>query len=142
MGLLNQGDNMKTAIVTLTALTIQFTAMASDPAMEADRAAVNSACSAEASTANCGDQKVGSGLLKCIQAHKKSNKDFKISDSCKASMKSLKKARHERHEERMEEKKERMEHRAEMQDKRQELRNEIEKKREEIKKLKEEKTNN
>lgn len=139
LGLLNQGEKMKTAIVTLTALTIQFTAMASDPAMEADRAAVNSACSAEASTANCGDQKVGSGLLKCIQAHKKSNKDFKISDSCKASMKSLKKARHE---ERMEEKKERMEHRAEMQDKRQELRNEIEKKREEIKKLKEEKTNN
>lgn len=133
---------MRIAIITLAALTIQLTAIASEPAMDADRAAVNSACSAEATAANCGDQKVGSGLLKCIQAHKKSNRDFKISDSCKASMKSLKKARHERHEERMEEKKERMEHRAEMQDKRQELRNEMEKKREEMKKSKEEKTNN
>lgn len=63
---------------------------AQDPQMATDREAVNNACSAEAATAGCGSEKVGTGLLRCIFAYKKSHKkDFKISDSCKASMKKL-----------------------------------------------------
>ena len=52
--------------------------------------AVNSACTAEANTANCVNEKVGTGLIKCIHAYKKHHKDFKLSDGCKSAMKSLK----------------------------------------------------
>lgn len=53
------------------------------------KAAINSACAADAATAGCGDKEAGGGLLKCLHAYKKANKDFKISDACKASTKSL-----------------------------------------------------
>lgn len=55
-----------------------------------EKLAVNSACQDEAKSANCGDKVVGRGLLKCIHSHKKASSDFKISDGCKAAMKSLK----------------------------------------------------
>jgi hypothetical protein len=55
----------------------------------ADAQAVDTACTQEATTASCGNEKVGTGLLKCIHAYKKANKDFKISDGCKAAMKTL-----------------------------------------------------
>ncbi len=51
--------------------------------------AVNAACAQDATTASCGDQKVGTGLLKCIHAYKKANKDFKVSESCKTTIKKL-----------------------------------------------------
>ena len=54
--------------------------------------AVNAACTSEANTANCVNEKVGTGLLKCIHAYKKHHKDFKVSDGCKSAMKSLKMA--------------------------------------------------
>ena len=65
------------------------TALAADPVISADKDAVNSACAAESATAKCGEEKVGTGLLKCLHAYKKANKDFKLSDACKASMKKL-----------------------------------------------------
>jgi hypothetical protein len=61
-------------------------AYAADPAMKADNDAINTACAAEAQTASCGADKVGTGLLKCLHAYKKANKDFKFSDGCKAAM--------------------------------------------------------
>ncbi|MGZ3703582.1 MAG: hypothetical protein ACXWSD_17625, partial [Bdellovibrionota bacterium] len=46
-----------------------------------------SACTAEAQTAGCGSEQVGTGLLKCIHAYKKAHKkDFKLSDGCKAAL--------------------------------------------------------
>lgn len=54
-----------------------------------ERDAVNTACSEEAKAAGCADKSVGRGLLKCIRQHKMASKDFKISEGCKNSMKSL-----------------------------------------------------
>jgi hypothetical protein len=64
--------NKITKISTLFAATFALDQLsfANDPALQADRDAVNSSCSAEAATAGCGDKKVGSGLLKCIHAYK------------------------------------------------------------------------
>lgn len=53
------------------------------------KAAINTACTADAEKAGCADKEVGSGLLKCLHAYKKANKDFQISESCKSSTKSL-----------------------------------------------------
>ena len=51
--------------------------------------AINTVCTEEAATAKCGNDKVGSGLLKCLRDYKKANKDFVITDSCEASLKQL-----------------------------------------------------
>lgn len=49
----------------------------------------NTTCTQESETAKCGNDKVGTGLLACLNEYKKSHKDFKISDSCEASLKQL-----------------------------------------------------
>jgi hypothetical protein len=55
-----------------------------------DAQAIDSACTQEASTAGCGSEKVGTGLLRCIHAYRKEHKkDFKISDGCKSAMKKM-----------------------------------------------------
>ncbi|MEO5666668.1 MAG: hypothetical protein ABIR96_01280 [Bdellovibrionota bacterium] len=69
-----------------SAIVFAFAAHADN---SSDKAAVDSSCNEEAKTANCGDQKVGSGLLKCIHAYKKEHKDFKVSDGCKSAVKKL-----------------------------------------------------
>jgi hypothetical protein len=58
--------------------------------LQDERNAVQDACVEEAKAANCGDKIVGKGLLKCIHEHKKASKEFKISDSCKTAMRTLK----------------------------------------------------
>lgn len=55
----------------------------------ADAQGVNAACQAEASTAGCGNEVVGKGLLKCMTAYKQAHKEFKYSDGCKGAMKQL-----------------------------------------------------
>lgn len=50
---------------------------------------VNSACSADAEKAGCAGKEIGAGLMKCLHAYKKSNKEFQISESCKSATKSL-----------------------------------------------------
>ncbi len=82
-------------MAALVSLSFTTSAFAENEQLKADREAVNSACSSEAATAGCGSEKVGTGLLKCIHAYKKSHKkDFTISDSCKSSMKKLREDRH------------------------------------------------
>ena len=55
-----------------------------------DAVAVDQACAAEAQTAGCGGEQVGTGMLKCIHAYKQAHKkDFKLSDGCKAAMKKM-----------------------------------------------------
>jgi hypothetical protein len=54
-----------------------------------DAQAVDQACTAEAQTASCGSEKVGTGLLKCLHAYRKEHKDFKPSEGCKTAMKKL-----------------------------------------------------
>jgi hypothetical protein len=72
----------------------QFVHAEEHASKNANALAIDAACTAEASTAGCGDKKVGTGLLKCIHAYKREHrKEFKISDGCKDAMK---KARSER----------------------------------------------
>lgn len=58
--------------------------------LKTDREAINNSCMAEATTAGCGSEKVGTGLIKCIHAYKQAHKkDFKLSDGCKSAMQKL-----------------------------------------------------
>jgi hypothetical protein len=82
---------MKTFTLSLF-LALALPAFADDNAPQgheakgADAQAIDAACTAEAQTAGCGEEKVGSGLLKCIHAYKKAHKDFKLSDGCHAAI--------------------------------------------------------
>ena len=79
---------MKTIFTALVLLSLS-SVMAAE-SKKPDAVAVDSACTQEAQTANCGSEKVGTGLLKCIHAYKKEHKkDFKISDGCKVALKTL-----------------------------------------------------
>lgn len=83
---------MKTMILALV-LASSVSAFANDTAkketLKTDRDAVNSSCTAEASTAGCGNEQVGTGLLKCIHTYKQTHKDFKVSEGCKTAMQKL-----------------------------------------------------
>ena len=80
--------------MTLTAALFGFSsAFAADPTMKADAQSIDTACAADAATANCGADKVGTGLLKCLHAYKKANKSFKFSSGCKDAMKQMHKDR-------------------------------------------------
>ena len=61
-----------------------------------DAQAVDSGCAADAATAGCGSEKVGTGLLKCLHKYKKANAGFKFSDSCKTAMKTMRTDRHKK----------------------------------------------
>jgi len=79
--------DMKHLSVAMIIALSSTAALAGNPTLEADREAINSACAQEAATANCGNEKVGTGLLKCLHAYKKAHrKDFKFSDGCKQAM--------------------------------------------------------
>jgi hypothetical protein len=45
---------------------------------------IKTACAADITTTGCTSE-FGHGLMKCIHAYKEANKDFKISDTCKAA---------------------------------------------------------
>ncbi len=57
------------------------------PSSSANAQNVDSACTQEAATANCGNEKVGTGLMNCLHKYKKANPSFKISEQCHAAMK-------------------------------------------------------
>lgn len=80
---------MKTTLIVTGLMLALCTSAFAKENTSADAAAVNGACAQDAATAGCGSEKVGTGLLKCLHAYKKSNKDFKFSDSCKAAMKTM-----------------------------------------------------
>jgi hypothetical protein len=83
-------NTFKSILVMLALVASTHSVFAADAAIKADRSAVDAACTAEAQTAGCGADQVGTGLLKCIHAYKKANKKaFKISDGCKTAMKTL-----------------------------------------------------
>lgn len=61
------------------------------------REQIKAACSADIATTGCSSE-FGQGLMKCIHAYKEANKDFKVSDSCKAAAKDGHHMHHERKE--------------------------------------------
>ena len=87
---------MKKALAIVVLATSAF-AFANDPGKKAEmkakvaehKAAVEQACASDAEKAGCSGKEIGSGLMKCIHAYKKANKGFELSESCKASAKSL-----------------------------------------------------
>jgi hypothetical protein len=64
-------------------------AQASNPVLSGPEAAVNTACTTEATTASCGSETAGHGLVKCIHAYKKANPSFQISATCHAAIKTF-----------------------------------------------------
>jgi hypothetical protein len=81
---------MKIILALAFLIVNSHSAFSADATMTADRNSVNSACTAEAQTAGCGNEVVGKGLLKCISAYKKANKKtFQISAGCKTAMEQL-----------------------------------------------------
>jgi hypothetical protein len=79
---------MKTVFAVLALVCFSSAAFAEGKvATGADAQAIDSACSADAATAGCGSEQVGTGLLKCLHAYKKAHKDFKFSDSCREATK-------------------------------------------------------
>ncbi len=75
-------------IVSVLALSLGLATANAD--MKSDREAVNAACTQDATTAGCGSETVGKGLLKCLHGYKKSHKEFKFSEACQSAMKTLK----------------------------------------------------
>lgn len=79
-------------MISLRILTIAsavlFT-MSAQADMKSDQQNVNTACAQEATTANCGTDKAGKGLLKCLFTYKKGNDSFQFSDACKAAIDTL-----------------------------------------------------
>jgi hypothetical protein len=59
---------------------------AHSPQIDADNQAIFKDCFSDSKTAGCGNEKVGHGLLSCLQAYKAANPSFIFSDSCKKSM--------------------------------------------------------
>jgi cytochrome c2 len=84
---------MRSAFLALV-FTLPLAAFAEGKAATGtDAVAIDQACTAEAQTAGCGAEQVGTGLLKCLGAYKKAHHDFKFSDGCKAA---IQKARQDR----------------------------------------------
>lgn len=78
---------MKLVLLALILSTFSL-AQAAESQM-ASAQAINTVCTEEAETAKCGNDKVGTGLITCLRNYKKANKNFKITDSCEASLKQL-----------------------------------------------------
>jgi hypothetical protein len=82
---------MKTTqyLILAAMMAISTGALAANAQMQTDKQSVDQACTAEAAAANCGQDQVGTGLLKCIRAYKKANPGFKLSPNCAAAIKQL-----------------------------------------------------
>lgn len=80
---------MKAILLTIAMAASFSFAQAQDATMKADAQNIDTACSADAATAGCGNEKVGTGMMKCMHAYKKAHSDFKFSDGCKAAMKQM-----------------------------------------------------
>jgi len=76
---------MKTKIAfwLFFALVMNFACLAGlNASTSANAVAINKECSTESAVANCGEKKVGSGLVPCMHEYSKDHKDFKISTGC------------------------------------------------------------
>lgn len=78
---------MTAALIGLSATV--YAAGAGTESKSADAQAIDSACAADAATAGCGSEKVGTGMLRCIRAYRKSHKDWKPSATCHAAMEKM-----------------------------------------------------
>ncbi|HVT34518.1 MAG TPA: hypothetical protein VHE37_02965 [Nevskiaceae bacterium] len=84
---------MKKTKMLLLALTLCGTGVAYaavDATMQADKQGIDAACTADAATAGCGSDQVGTGLKKCLAAwHKADPKNHHLSAGCETAMKAM-----------------------------------------------------
>ncbi len=79
----NSMKNLTAAILSASLLTVSM-AFAVD--LKTDKQNVDTQCTADAATAGCGTEQVGTGLMKCLHAYKKAHAGYKFTDGCKAAM--------------------------------------------------------
>ena len=79
---------MKTIVLAVSLLSVS-SVFAADATMKADAQSIDTACAADSATASCTNEKVGTGLLKCLHAYKKANHSYKFTPSCKAAMEQM-----------------------------------------------------
>ena len=70
-------------------LVLSSTTAFADAQMKSDAQSVDQACATDAATAGCGSDQVGHGLLKCLDAYKKSHPETKESESCVTARKQM-----------------------------------------------------
>lgn len=63
--------------------------------IQAQKDAVEAACSEDAAKTGCAGQEVGEGLLSCMKTYKMAHKDFTFSESCKNARQELREERKE-----------------------------------------------
>jgi hypothetical protein len=78
---------MKSLVIIASILMSLGAAHAAD--MKADKQNVDTQCTADAATAGCGTEQVGTGLMKCLHAYKKAHKEYKFTDGCKSAMQQI-----------------------------------------------------
>ncbi|MDR3415739.1 MAG: hypothetical protein P4L83_06095 [Nevskia sp.] len=76
-------------LASASLLVVSSVAIAADPVLKQDAQAVDQACAADAAAAQCGSERVGTGLLRCLKAYRKSNPGFKLSAGCAAATRQL-----------------------------------------------------
>lgn len=85
----------KLLMIPALALTFGLSFAHAKGEMKVQREAVNAACAEDAKTAGCEGKEMGKGLMKCIHAHKKSDANFKMTESCEKAVGDMKAARKE-----------------------------------------------
>jgi hypothetical protein len=81
--------NFTRGLLLAALLTVTLTSVKAGENMGADAQGIDTACASDATTAGCGNEKVGTGLLKCLHAYKRANKSFTFSPSCKTAMEKM-----------------------------------------------------
>ncbi len=77
-------------VICLAVLSLEsFASAAGTVNSSADAQSIDNACSQDAATAGCANEKVGTGLIKCLHTYKKANRSYKISPSCRAAIKQM-----------------------------------------------------
>lgn len=76
-------------LISLILYLMALFAMPTHANITAEKQRVEATCHQEAKMANCGDKKVGTGLIKCIHNYKITNKAFHYSDTCKSALGAL-----------------------------------------------------
>ncbi|CAK0769327.1 exported hypothetical protein [Gammaproteobacteria bacterium] len=61
-------------------------AFAADPILQGDNRAINNNCASDAGIAHCDGEKVGSGLIKCLQSYERTHRNFVLSSECRSAI--------------------------------------------------------
>jgi hypothetical protein len=80
--------NFAKSLLVVVFFTVALAARAGEN-MTPDAQNIDTACATDAATAGCTNEKVGTGLLKCLHAYKKTNHSYTFSAPCKTAMEKM-----------------------------------------------------